>query len=118
MTRMAHPPILACLFRHSVAQSFHQVSTTPYTVHPFTRSEIESLAPETEGCYALYSGDICVYVGTGPLRHRLLAHLEGDIYCITLHHPRRWFEYQCDDPAAEAVRLIRELRPRCNPRID
>lgn len=94
------------------------MNTVPYTVHQFTRSDIESLAPDTEGCYALYSGDVCVYVGAGNLRARLLAHLEGDIYCITLHRPKRWFEYQCENPQAEARRLTRELRPRCNPRID
>ena len=52
------------------------------------------------------------------LRRRLLAHYEGDIYCITVHRPTRWLEYECEDPAAEARRLVRELRPRCNPRLD
>jgi hypothetical protein len=94
------------------------VTTTPYTVHRFRRSEIESLPSDEHGCYAIYSGDICVYIGAGLLRAKLLSHLEGDIYCITLHRPTRWFHYRCDDPEAESIRLIKELRPRCNPRVN
>jgi hypothetical protein len=106
------------LYENRIAPSPRPVTAPPYTVHRFRRTDIDALAPDEHGCYALYSGDICVYIGSGPLRARLLAHLERDIYCITLHHPTRWFLYQCEDPDAASIALIRELRPRCNPRVD
>lgn len=87
------------------------------TYHRFRRKDIEALSPDLTGCYALFTGDICVYVGVGRYRERLLAHLGGDNYCITLHRPTRWVQYHCDDPEAQARRLIRELQPRCNPRL-
>lgn len=117
MTHRARDRILARA-RRTACSTLHAVTDPLVTIHRFTRSDIESLAPQTEGCYALYSGDVCVYVGSGNLRRRLLAHFEGDIYCISLHRPRRWFQYHCEDPEAEARRLIRELRPRCNPRLE
>jgi len=92
--------------------------TRPRQFHKFRKANIEALPPDAVGTYGLYSGDICIYIGSGNLRARLLAHRQGDNYCIKLHRPRRWAEFEAEDPEFEAARLILELNPRCNARVD
>ena len=92
--------------------------TRPRQFHKFRKANIEALPPDAVGTYGLYTGDICVYIGYGKLRAKLLAHREGDNYCIKLHRPRRWALFEAEDPEFEAARLILELNPRCNARVD
>lgn len=90
----------------------------PPVDHPYDRGAVEALPPELHGCYSLYAADVCVYVGVGQYRERLLSHLGGDNYCVAMHRPTHWREYPTSDPHDLALRLVRELRPRCNRRVD
>jgi hypothetical protein len=91
----------------------------PQIPRELTRENVEMLAPGTVGCYGLFTGDACIYIGKGDLRARLLAHLEGDNYCVRLHRPTHWVDvitgYAHAD--AEERQLVRELMPRCNERV-
>jgi hypothetical protein len=58
-----------------------EASSMPFPQQPpreFTREDIERIPPGQIGCYALFRGLECVYIGKGDIRERLLAHFDGD----------------------------------------
>jgi hypothetical protein len=89
---------------------------------PFARSSVEQLViPGTFGVYALYKNPgpfpIWVFVGKGYVRAHLIAHLNGNIGCITREAPTHFtFEaiYDSTQVEARAQDLIGQLRPICN----
>lgn len=83
-----------------------------------TRQDVELLRPGRLGCYGLFQGDRWIYVGKGDIRERLLAHLNGDNWCIAQHMAgMHWMDVVTTDYDAEEKRLIRELNPLCNQRV-
>ena len=92
--------------------AFPQQDTNPYN-----KARVERITAGQDGCYGLYRGDTCVYVGKGDIRDRLLAHLNGDNPCITRENPTHWVDMVTDDMNAREKDLIRELGPICNERI-
>jgi len=77
--------------------------------------DIERINEEWNGVYGLFRYNFPVYIGTGNIRGRLIAHLNGDNPCITKHAPDLWtaevFEH---DPEPREVELLREYNPVCN----
>lgn len=45
---------------------------------PFTRAAIENLSPNQKGCYGIFAGTTCLYIGRGDIRARLLCHVGGE----------------------------------------
>ena len=84
---------------------------------PFETRAVESLIPNQRGCYAIFTGGRCVYVGHGDIRSRLLAHLAGDNQCILMNRPTHWFAIVTPDPVRTELELLREFLPLCNPRV-
>lgn len=48
--------------------------------NPFTRERVESLSTNQLGVYGLYNDEKWIYIGSGDIRARLLAHLDGIIF--------------------------------------
>lgn len=84
---------------------------------PFTRQQVEALNPNQFGVYGIYNARGCLYVGKGDVRTRLLAHLGGDIPCITMNGPSYWLDEVTSNMDLRERELILELRPSCNQRI-
>ena len=83
--------------------------------HPYTISHLHLLDPGQNGVYGIFSDNEPVYVGSGDIRERMIAHLNGDNDCITSNTPNQWLgELVPGDPKAREGELIQELRPRCN----
>jgi len=83
----------------------------------FTPENVEALPHGRVGCYALYTGDDCIFVGKGDIRARLLAHLRGDNFCIMMHRPTHWVHLVTPHIDAEGRRLVLTLKPRCNQQV-
>ena len=89
---------------------------------PFVRSSVEQLVvPGTLGVYALYKNPgrfpLWVFVGKGYIRAHLLAHLNGNIRCITREAPTHFvFEEirEIERVEARQQELIGHLKPICN----
>jgi len=89
----------------------------PFTnkMRPYTKPEIESLDPNQNGVYGIFRDTISVYIGSGDIRERMLAHINGDNPCITGNTPSQWIaELVSGDPTRREGELIREYRPICN----
>lgn len=84
---------------------------------PFTRSYVEALTENQNGCYGLYRHGAWVYVGKGDIRKNLLAHLNGDNPCITREKPTHFVLVVTDDMDKMEKQLILELNPICNKRV-
>ena len=69
------------------------------------------------GVYVLQAETTWIYVGeTENVQAQLLAHLDGDNMCITMH-PTLTFSYELLSPVIRKWRrddLIREYHPICN----
>jgi hypothetical protein len=87
------------------------------TMRAFTAANVEALPAGRVGCYALYAGEECIFVGGGDIRARLLAHLQGDNFCIMIHRPTHWVHLITPYVDAEGLRLVVALKPRCNHRV-
>ena len=89
---------------------------------PFVRSSVEQLVvPGTLGVYALYKNPgrfpLWVFVGKGYIRAHLIAHLNGNLRCITRESPTHFmFEEirQIERVAEREQELIGSLMPICN----
>jgi len=83
---------------------------------PYTRSSVESLDLNQNGVYGIFRGNIAVYIGSGDIRTRLLAHLNGDNACIIRENPNQWTGevYKSGDLTKREGELIREYDPICN----
>jgi len=85
---------------------------------PYTRDNIEALAPNQNGVYGIFNDTHWIYVGKGDIRERMLAHFDGDNPCINNNFPTRWVaEKWTSDPSEREKELILELRPSCNRRV-
>lgn len=85
--------------------------------YPFTRSAIESLAPDQQGVYGLFKTNVWVYIGKGNIRQRLLDHYNGDNPCITREAPTHWIAEPCRNTDEREEDLLREIPTVCNQRI-
>ncbi len=86
-----------------------------HEMRPYTRESIVSLNANQNGVYGIFSGNVAVYIGSGDIRERLLAHLGGDNPCISRNNPNLWTgEVFSGDPTKREGELIREYRPICN----
>lgn len=88
-----------------------------HTLQPFTRASVEALNLNQTGVYGLFKGNVCIYVGKGDIRARLLAHLNGDNPCISRQAPTHWVGELWSNPDAREISLIVELNPVCNQRV-
>jgi len=103
------------------------VSFPQQTPRQFNRGNIEAITPRQMGCYGLFKWQptvsptggswICVYIGKGDIRQRLLDHLNGDNPCITKNRPTHWFDMVTSNMDAVEKALIIEYRPICNQRV-
>ena len=61
----------------------------PFTteMRPYTRENIEALTPNQNGVYGIFRDTKAVYIGSGDIRGRMLAHINGDNTCITQNLP-------------------------------
>lgn len=83
----------------------------------YTKANAESLNPDQNGCYGIFRGNTCVYVGRGDIRRRMLDHIGGDNPCITSYTPNVWYGSVTADDVAEEKRLILEFKPVCNQKV-
>ena len=91
---------------------------TAQTPRPYNKADVESLTPNQNGVYGIFKGNICIYVGKGDIRQRLLAHLNNDNPCITKQQPTTWVGEKLNgDPSAREKELILELNPVCNQKV-
>jgi hypothetical protein len=84
--------------------------------YPYNADTIQKHVPPTSGVYALYSHQICVYVGaTEGMRAELTRHLQGDHPCVSQHAPDEFlFEVMLgDERLTRRDELIAELKPVC-----
>lgn len=82
---------------------------------PYSREDVECLKQNQNGIYAIFSGSTVVYIGSGDIRERLLAHLSGEKPEIARHNPDRWLgRVFTEDPTSRMKELIKEYSPVCN----
>lgn len=89
----------------------------PFTtkMRPYTRQDIESLNPNQDGVYGIFKDTRAVYIGSGDIRERMLAHIGGDNRCIIQNTPNLWTaSVFSGDPTGREGVLIREYQPVCN----
>ena len=83
----------------------------------WSRQEIESLDPDQNGVYGIFRDDTAVYIGSGDIRARLLAHFGSNDPCITRERPNRWTALTIQgDPTGSEGSLAREYHPTCGER--
>ena len=86
-----------------------------HPIRSYSRENILSLDPDQNGVYGIFSGNNSVYIGSGDLRERMLAHIDGDNTCITRHAPDQWTaSVVLGDPTIRERELIQEYNPVCN----
>lgn len=83
----------------------------------FSKPAVERLNPNQMGVYGIYKQGQWVYVGSGDMRERLLAHLNGDNPCITAQRPTHWVGEVTANHRQREGELILELSPSCNQRV-
>jgi hypothetical protein len=87
----------------------------------FTRVNLEAITPRQYGCYGLFKvvngALVCVYIGKGDIRQRLLDHLNGDNPCVTRNRPTHWMDVVTNNMDVVEKQLIFEHRPICNERV-
>lgn len=91
--------------------------STQSTAGPYTRANTESLTPGQMGVYGIYKSGTWIYVGSGDIRARMLAHFNGDNACITRERPTDWIAEVTSNYIEREKVLIRELTPTCNQRV-
>lgn len=92
----------------------------PFTgkMRPYTRENIETLKPDQNGVYSIFHDDKAVYIGSGDIRERMLAHIDGDNPCIIENTPDQWTAFLVSgDPTGREGELIQEYEPICNKQI-
>lgn len=87
------------------------------TPRPYTRSDIERLSPNQMGVYGIFKAGTWIYVGSGDIRERMLAHVNGDNPCINRERPTLWVSEVTANYIQREKDLIRELTPACNQRV-
>ncbi|MGQ0615266.1 MAG: hypothetical protein ACT4PV_16155 [Planctomycetaceae bacterium] len=85
------------------------------TPMPFDRETVEGIDEGQTGCYGLLDAErVIVYIGTGDLRARLLAHLDAPEPSLAEARPTHWLGVVTPKAAVLARELIGFYRPRCN----
>ena len=87
------------------------------TTKNYTRQRIEQLSPNQSGVYGIYKTNHWIYIGSGYIRARLLAHYNGDNPCITREQPTHWVDVLTPNYIAREKELIQEYSPACNQRV-
>jgi len=88
-----------------------------FPMQPFTKTEVARLHPDQKGVYGIFRGSLCVYVGSGDIRQRLLDHLNGDNPCIARKQPDSWTAIVTADYLDNEKKLTLEYNPVCNKRV-
>ncbi len=85
-------------------------------MQPYTRASIMAIRADQMGVYGVFKGNIAVYIGSGNIGERLLAHLNGDNPCINNLKPDHWVSeiITSSDPIARERAYIQEYKPLCN----
>lgn len=87
------------------------------TPRQFTREKVLAISPGQMGVYGLFRANQWVYVGSGDVRERLLAHLGGDNPSITQEQPTHWVDEVTDEYVEREKALILEMAPNCNQKV-
>ena len=90
--------------------------------YPFTQKNVDN-SPTDDGVYALYDGNVTIYIGKGDgvngIRARLQAHKRGDEGSCT-HDASDYRRETCTNPITRERELLLEYQqandrlPRCN----
>ena len=85
-------------------------------MRPYTREDISALNPTQSGVYGIFdSSNVVIYIGSGDIRERMLAHFGGDNDCIIRYRPTKWTSSVFSgDPRSIEGELIQEYNPVCN----
>jgi hypothetical protein len=85
-------------------------------MQPYTRASIMATMPGQIGVYGIFKGSVAVYIGSGDIRERLLAHIGGDNPCINNLKPDHWVAevITASDLVARELAYVREYKPLCN----
>lgn len=86
-----------------------------HPMRPYTNADVRSINRNQNGVYGIFRDNTAVYIGSGDIRERMLAHLSSDNACIVRENPNQWTaETLSGDPTAKEGELIREYEPICN----
>lgn len=87
----------------------------PHDMRPYTKARVGKLNPNQNGVYGVFRDSEAIYIGSGDIRERLLAHLNDDNECITREKPNQWTAIVFSgDPTKREGELILEYQPVCN----
>lgn len=88
----------------------------PQKPQPFELTAITALQPGAMGCYGLFHRERWVLIGTGDLRARLLAHLDGDRPWEPVDAPTHWVVVETPEYERAARDLVVACAPSCTVR--
>jgi hypothetical protein len=89
------------------------VTFPPQKPQPFERSAVAGLRAGVVGCYGLFRRERWVYIGTGDIRARLLAHLDGDRPWLAGDEPTHWVVIETSEYETAARDLVIACAPSC-----
>ena len=87
----------------------------PQKPQPFERSAVAGLRAGVLGCYGLFRRERWVYIGTGDIRARLLAHLDGDRPWRVGDEPTHWVVLETSEYETVGRDLVVACGPVCAP---
>ena len=61
-----------------------------HPMRPYTQENISTLSPNQSGVYGIFDNTVAIYIGSGDIRERMLAHFGGDNACINQNSPKQW----------------------------
>jgi hypothetical protein len=84
-------------------------------MRPYTIENILILNPNQKGVYGIFRDATAIYIGSGDIKERMLAHINGDNPLITQNTPNLWTAgVVLGDPTEREGELIQEYRPTAN----
>jgi hypothetical protein len=84
----------------------------------FTKANIEAITPGQKGVYGIFRNQgPWIYVGSGDIRERLLAHFYGDNPDIIKAGPTHWVDEVTANNIAREKALIVECQPVANKKV-
>jgi hypothetical protein len=83
---------------------------------PYTKDVVRRLADSQMGVYGILRNQEWIYIGSGDIKERLLAHLNGDNPCILKENPTHFVAELAQYPVSREKELTNELGPICNKR--
>lgn len=87
-------------------------------VRAFTKADVERINPGQLGVYGIIGRrGQWLYVGSGDIRARMLAHVNRDNPRLMLSGPTSWVAEVTPDYITREKQLILELQPSCNQRV-